>query len=660
MSLAPFIVSLPALLVAACSSENPSDPREPEATTALAVVAAAHPGHNGRIRLQRRAEPASNTASNTALVNGPPPNPLPVSYFGGRVISNTQIVQVNWGSGTYQNFVTDGTLASYYSGIVNSPYIDWLSEYDTVVDFVRIRPVNHRRPTGYTIGRGGFGGAFSITPSTTATSLTDAQIQSELTQQIASGALPAPVLDTQGNSNTLYFVHFPQGFSLTTEGLRSCVDFCAYHGAFVQGSQEIDYAVMPDMSAGSGCDRCEAGTTPLQTVTAVASHELGEAITDPDVTLIPPNPPADDAGVPDLYPAGWIDAYREGEIGDLCRGGLFYNAPLGSVTDANGNSWTVQRLWSNAYGECMASHLANGGFELGNLAGWSHSGDGVLWGFDHSGIHSLALGATETVGGSSSVSQTFDLPDPVPAGTITFSYWREHECAAPGTSWATVKLVDNATGATLIPATPFCDATFSPWTQTSLDVTASHGHNVTLTITNWDDPQASQRSYLLIDDVATAPNPPPAGNPIVDPSFEVSSSTAWSGTGSFSVRTSGNAPAPFTGNYSGATGSINPTSGDSTLFQSFTAQAGSSTIRLHVQPICRDTVDHDWVNATLQDNTAGTTTVLLANTCTNDGTWKTVTGSVVPGHNYTVTLLSHDDGAPGTATLALWDDVTVQ
>jgi hypothetical protein len=58
------------------------------------------------------------------------------------------------------------------------------------------------------------------------------------------------------------------------------------------------------------------------------------------------------------------------------------------------------------------------------------------------------------------------------------------------------------------------------------------------------------------------------------------------------------------------------------------------------------------------------TTTLLPPTCT-DATnidlpiWTPVTGSVVPGDSYTVTLTSHDDNAPGTATYALWDDVVV-
>jgi serine protease len=60
--------------------------------------------------------------------------------------------------------------------------------------------------------------------------------------------------------------------------------------------------------------------------------------------------------------------------------------------------------------------------------------------------------------------------------------------------------------------------------------------------------------------------------------------------------------------------------------------------------VCPDTVTYDWATATLKDNVTGTTSTVLAKTCTNNGTWVHVTKSLAAnaGHSVT-TLVSHDD-----------------
>jgi hypothetical protein len=112
----------------------------------------------------------------------------------------------------------------------------------------------------------------------------------------------------------------------------------------------------------------------------------------------------------------------------------------------------------------------------------------------------------------------------------------------------------------------------------------------------------------------------------------------------------------------GVTGYLNgsPSNGDSTYSQTFTAQAGASWITVYAMPSCRDVVANDWATVTLTDNTAGTTATLLPKTCSNNGVWIPVGGRVVPGHQYTLTLLSHDNNVTGTGSCALWDDISVQ
>lgn len=245
-----------------------------------------------------------------------------LKYYGGHVISNVRVIAVYWGPNV-NSTITSG-IGGFYSAVVNSPYIDWLSEYNT-----NITAVGGQAGTNQTIGRGTYGGAVTITPSVTATSITDAQIQSELNKQITSGALPAP------DANTLFMVHFPKGVTIDQGGSKSCQGggFCAYHGTMKVGANNRYYAVMPDFSAGSGCDTgCGTGTM-FNNVTTTAAHELIEAITDAEVGMASTYGP----------PLAWYDQ-AGGEIGDICNG---------ESKALPGTSYFVQTEWSNKANACI-------------------------------------------------------------------------------------------------------------------------------------------------------------------------------------------------------------------------------------------------------------------------------------------------------------------
>ena len=59
-----------------------------------------------------------------------------LTYYGGRVVSNVQIVQMLWGTGTYLPQSTSSaapSLATFFQAVASSNYMDWLdSEYNTV------------------------------------------------------------------------------------------------------------------------------------------------------------------------------------------------------------------------------------------------------------------------------------------------------------------------------------------------------------------------------------------------------------------------------------------------------------------------------------------------------------------------------------------------
>ncbi|MDP9119868.1 MAG: hypothetical protein M3O15_00600 [Acidobacteriota bacterium] len=114
------------------------------------------------------------------------------------------------------------------------------------------------------------------------------------------------------------------------------------------------------------------------------------------------------------------------------------------------------------------------------------------------------------------------------------------------------------------------------------------------------------------------------------------------------------------GSYSAQLGGSGPTSGDSSIVQTFTAPTGTSTLSFWYRNSCPDTVNSDWATAALVDNTTHTTTAVLAKTCTQVAAWAQVTAAVTAGHSYTLILTSHDDNDPANPTYTLFDDVTLQ
>ena len=106
-----------------------------------------------------------------------------------------------------------------------------LSEYSTI----GVKAFDGTAGTNQFIGHGFYDGQFTITPAPRTTdqlSLTT-QIQTELLSQVSAGRLPAPVIDIQGNNNTLYMIFFPPGKTITAGRGNSCVQggFCAYHNS---------------------------------------------------------------------------------------------------------------------------------------------------------------------------------------------------------------------------------------------------------------------------------------------------------------------------------------------------------------------------------------------------------------------------------------------
>jgi len=215
------------------------------------------------------------------------------------------------------------------------------------------------------------------------------------------------------------------------------------------------------------------------------------------VLSISPSASASPAGPTLSFSQPYITA---GAVGILTIGAGFGVAPgqytvtvtgmAGSITHSTTIVVTVTR-----------KGLVNGGFETGDLAGWSATGPVTVINYPHSGIYSAEVGTpglpTPTVG-DSVLTQTFDVP--ASAGKLVFWYWDFCNDKVKN-DWFTVTLQDGVTGAVSTVLSPVCVKQGS-WTKVTVNLSSHAGHYVTLTFRNHDDLVGSTESYALVDDVA--------------------------------------------------------------------------------------------------------------------------------------------------------------
>ena len=364
-----------------------------------------------------------------------------LTYHNGPIISNVQVVQVLYGSGSYNSQIagsTSPTMGNFFGDITgaNSGYITLLQQYNT----------NISGGTGQVFGNGTFGGLFQIVPSAgnNGSTITDAQIQSELLAQINAGHLPGPTNDALGNPNTLYMIYFPPGKTISQGGSNSCQagGFCAYHGttSSTLNSKHVLYGVMPDMQAGSGCATGCGTSTVFNNYTSVTSHELTEALTDAQVgiaTVIGP-------------PLAWYDS-TNGEIGDICNGQQ-------ASYVANGTTYTIQLEFSNSANNCVLPPAGGG-----TTPNFSLSASPASVSVTQGSTGSSTITVTKTGGFTGSVTLSNSA---LPSG-VTATYGTN-----PTTSTSTITFTASSTATTGT----------STITITGVSGTLSHTTTISLTI----------------------------------------------------------------------------------------------------------------------------------------------------------------------------------
>jgi hypothetical protein len=260
-----------------------------------------------------------------------------INYNGGPVLKGTVNVYIvwygNWNGAGSNTAATRAAIEHFIATIGSTP----LEMVNTL----------YGDPTGNVSGQIAFGGSTIVN---SATNLTDARVQTQVNNAITSGALPR-------DTNAVYFVLSSSNINETS---GFCTQYCGWHTRATLGGSDIKYSFVGNP------DRCPAGceiqpTGPnspapnqgaIDGMENVISHELEEAISDPDLNA-------------------WFDSSGQ-ENADKCNfnfgptstcnaNGLC--TPAGTAAGAKynqtfgGNNHMLQQNWRNSGGGACAQHL---------------------------------------------------------------------------------------------------------------------------------------------------------------------------------------------------------------------------------------------------------------------------------------------------------------
>jgi hypothetical protein len=213
----------------------------------------------------------------------------------GTVVAHARVTTLFWGG------YWSGTGASERTGYDqtwndignNAAFYARLAEYST---------------TAQTIGAGSWTGSVLANGAlASGATVTEAQIQAELSAEIGAGTAPAITADS------IYVIMIPPG---VTSQLDQQNNFAGHHSQFgdaKRGTLPIRYAVITYSS------------DPTYT-NPVISHELSETISDPDLST------------------GWWDTGDGQEIGDICR---FNYVTL--------DGFQIEKIWSQKQCACIGA-----------------------------------------------------------------------------------------------------------------------------------------------------------------------------------------------------------------------------------------------------------------------------------------------------------------
>ncbi len=277
----------------------------------------------------------------------PPSDPGPLVYHGGPVMQNgvTPYV-IFWVPPTLQNGGAT-SMSAHYQTVEKDMLGDYIAHGIDNNNTQYYQQINFKGKISYIQNKGPAAAAITYVDTNplpasgcadTATPLnciTDAQLQTEIRRVMT-------LKGWTGGLTKMFFVFTSSGEgSCFTAASLSCayVQYCAYHGFFLSGTTPIIYANEPygDLSV------CQAGGIPspnsdpvADAASTAASHELTEAITDPELNA-------------------WYTS-QGNEIGDLCayNYGTFYPWDSGNANQMwNGRFYMLQTEFDNNSLSCL-------------------------------------------------------------------------------------------------------------------------------------------------------------------------------------------------------------------------------------------------------------------------------------------------------------------
>ena len=254
-----------------------------------------------------------------------------VYHAGGSIMPYQLVYLIFWAPAQLQTGATTGFSAKY--GTVDYLHPAWIPD-NGLLNLATQYYQTIGGTTSYIINAGYLAGAYvdsgaypasgctdTVTPGNC---ITDGQIQTEIAHAMA-------VNGWTGGMNKIFILYTSSGEGSCMTGGTSCAytNYCAYHGFFSSGGQNVIYANMPYANPAT----CQTGveTSPNQDALADAetsptSHEMIEAVTDPLLNA-------------------WYDASGN-EIGDLCA----YNYGTNTWTNP-ANGIKANQSWNGWYFE---------------------------------------------------------------------------------------------------------------------------------------------------------------------------------------------------------------------------------------------------------------------------------------------------------------------
>ena len=266
-----------------------------------------------------------DTAAQSSEVNHLPRS-MPTSYahnqaggggggglvnHGGPTITTAHLVPIFWGP-SWSTGGSDASIAASITAYVGK--FGTSGEYNVITQY-----------SGIQLSNLAGGAAAWYDTSTPPTNVTDAAIQGEVNKYLQTHTF---------DPNAIYEVFLPSSSYSSNGTSDSCggpnLAYCAYHGNYLSGANDVRYSSMPYPSCG-GCQT--SGFSVTQNFEHFISHETREAVTDADGTA-------------------WYDR-RGYEADDKCAWSPtpFTDSSLGTNNDGTG--FAFQYEWSNANSGCV-------------------------------------------------------------------------------------------------------------------------------------------------------------------------------------------------------------------------------------------------------------------------------------------------------------------